>query len=216
MNNIYCKSSNLSNIIDDFIKGCNGLRDINLAVTIYGSARLKENNKYYKKATEIGNKLADNGYNVITGGSMGIMEAGNRGAKLSQNSKSIGLNIDLPEEQESNNYLDIDIKFDHFFVRKVMLIRHSIAYVFLPGGFGTLDELFEILVLVQTKNNAPTPIILVDKEYWSKLFEFMKSTMIEHQTINQKELELITIVDKADEVIKIINNYTSTPSQNSL
>jgi uncharacterized protein (TIGR00730 family) len=208
MNNIYCKSSTLSNIIDDFIKGCDGLTNVDLAVTIYGSARLKEDNPYYKRAIEIGNRVADSGYSVITGGSLGIMEATNRGAKLSSNSTSIGLNIELPEEQESNKYLDIDIKFDYFFVRKLMLIRHSIAYIFLPGGFGTLDELFEILVLVQTKNSSPSPIILVGVEYWSKLFDFMQSTMINHKTINQEDLELITIVDEVDDIIKIINNYT--------
>jgi uncharacterized protein (TIGR00730 family) len=215
VNNIYCKSSSLSNIIDDFIKGCKNLNNIDPAVTIYGSARLKEDNPYYKRATEIGQSLADSGYSVITGGSLGIMEAGNRGAKLSSNSKSIGLNIELPKEQESNKYLDIDIKFDHFFVRKLMLIRNSIAYLFLPGGFGTLDELFEVLVLIQTQNSSPSPVILVGTEYWSKLFNFIETTMIEHKTINQQDLELITMVDKVEDIVKIINNHTSIPSQNS-
>ena len=205
-NSIYQDSWSLFKIMADFVKGYDELDDVGAAVTVFGSARLTEDTPYYQKAQEIGKKLADSGYSVITGGSMGIMEASNRGAKVSSHAESIGLNIDLPHEQKGNKYLDRELKFDYFFVRKVMLVRYSLAYIIMPGGFGTMDELFEVLVLIQTQKTSPASVILVGSEYWSKLFEFMETTMLEYGTINKKDLALISMVDDADEVIKIVDS----------
>ena len=205
-NSIYLDSWSLFKIMADFVKGYDELDDIGAAVTVFGSARLREGTPVYEKAVEVGKKLADNGYSVITGGSFGIMEALNRGAKESKYAESIGLNIDLPFEQSSNAFLDRELKFDYFFVRKVMLVRYSLAYIAMPGGFGTLDELFEVLTLIQTKKCSPSAVILIGKEYWSKLFEFMQTSMIECGTINQADLDLITIVDDLDEMIEIVDN----------
>lgn len=204
-NSIYLDSWSLFKIMADFVKGYDELDDIGAAVTVFGSARIKDGTPTYQKSVEVGKKLADNGYSVITGGSFGIMEATNKGAKESIHAESIGLNIDLPFETESNAYLDRDLKFDYFFVRKVMLVRYSIAYVAMPGGFGTLDELFEVLTLIQTQKSSPSAVILVGKEYWRKLFEFMETSMMEYGTINQKDLDLITIVDDLDEMIEVVD-----------
>jgi len=204
-NSIYLDSWSLFKIMADFVKGYDDLDDLGAAVTVFGSARLKRDHPSYHKAEEIGKKLADNGYSVITGGSFGIMEAANKGAKTSKNAESIGLNIDLPHEQKGNEYLDRELKFDYFFVRKVMLVRYSLAYIIMPGGFGTLDELFETLTLIQTKKSSPAAVILVGKDYWSKLFEFMQTSMMEYGTINQKDLDLISIIDDADELINIVD-----------
>jgi len=205
-NSIYLDSWSLFKIMADFVKGYDDLDDIGAAVTVFGSARLHEGTPTYKKAIEVGKKLADNGYSVITGGSFGIMEATNKGAKESIYAESIGLNIDLPFEQSSNAFLDRELKFDYFFVRKVMLVRYSLAYIAMPGGFGTLDELFEVLTLIQTKKSSPSAVILVGKDYWGKLFEFMKTSMMEYGTIHQADLDLITIVDDLDEIIEIVDN----------
>jgi len=205
-NSIYQDSWSLFKIMADFVKGYDDLDDIGAAVTVFGSARLKRDHPSYHKAEEIGRKLADIGYSVITGGSFGIMEAANKGAKASEYAESIGLNIDLPHEQKGNEYLDRELKFDYFFVRKVMLMRYSLAYIIMPGGFGTLDELFETLTLIQTKKSSPAGVILVGKDYWSKLFEFMETSMMEYGTIDQKDLDLISVVDDADELIKIVDS----------
>lgn len=195
----------------DFVKGYDDLDDVGAAVTVFGSARLSEETPHYQQAQKIGKALADSGYSVITGGSFGIMEAANRGAKASAHAESIGLNIDLPHEQEGNQYLDRELKFDYFFVRKVMLVRYSLAYIIMPGGFGTMDELFEVLTLIQTKKSSPGAVILVGTEYWSKLLEFMQTSMMEHGTINEKDLALIHVADDAEEVLRIVD--TSLNSQ---
>ena len=204
-NSIYLDSWSLFKIMADFVKGYDELDDIGAAVTVFGSARLKEDNPFYQKAVKSGRALADAGYSVITGGSFGIMEAANKGAKASSIAESIGLNIDLPFEEVGNNYLDRELKFDYFFVRKVMLVRYSLAYIIMPGGFGTLDELFEILTLIQTKKSSPGAVILVGREYWSKLFEFMK-VMQEHETIDEEDMKLISIVDDISEIIEIVDH----------
>ena len=203
-NSIYLDSWSLFKIMADFVKGYDELDDVGAAVTVFGSARLKEDTPAYKKATKVSKKLADNGYSVITGGSFGIMEAANKGAQASEHAESIGLNIDLPFEQHGNAYLDRDLKFDYFFVRKVMLVRYSLAYVIMPGGFGTLDELFEVLTLIQTKKSTPGAVILVGKEYWSKLFEFME-VMEEYGTIDKEDMKLITLVDDCSEIVDIVD-----------
>ena len=204
-NSIYLDSWSLFKIMADFVKGYDELDDIGAAVTVFGSARIKDGTPTYQKSVEVGKKLADNGYSVITGGSFGIMEATNKGAKESIHAESIGLNIDLPFETKGNAYLDRDLKFDYFFVRKVMLVRYSLAYVAMPGGFGTLDELFEVLTLIQTQKSSPSAVILVGKEYWRKLFEFMETSMMEYGTISQEDLDLITIVDDLDEMIEVVD-----------
>ena len=209
-NSIYLDSWSLFKIMADFVKGYDELDDIGAAVTVFGSARIKEGTPSYQKSIEVGKKLADNGYSVITGGSFGIMEATNKGAKESIYAESIGLNIDLPFETSGNAYLDRELKFNYFFVRKVMLVRYSLAYIAMPGGFGTLDELFEVLTLIQTKKSSPSAVILVGKDYWGKLFEFMETSMMEYGTISQKDLDLITIVDDLDEIIEIVDNSLKT------
>ena len=209
-NSIYLDSWSLFKIMADFVKGYDELDDIGAAVTVFGSARIKEGEPAYQKSMEVGKKLADNGYSVITGGSFGIMEATNRGAKESIHAESIGLNIDLPFEQSGNAYLDRELKFDYFFVRKVMLVRYSLAYIAMPGGFGTLDELFEVLTLIQTQKSSPSAVILVGKDYWGKLFEFMETSMMEYGTISQKDLDLITIVDDLDEMIEVVDDSLKT------
>jgi uncharacterized protein (TIGR00730 family) len=209
-NSIYLDSWSLFKIMADFVKGYDELDDIGAAVTVFGSARLKEDTPTYQKSIQVGKKLADNGYSVITGGSFGIMEATNKGAKSSIHAESIGLNIDLPFETSGNGYLDRELKFDYFFVRKVMLVRYSLAYICMPGGFGSLDELFEVLTLIQTKKSSPSAVILVGKDYWGKLFEFMQTSMMEYGTINQADLDLITIVDDLDEIIEIVDKSLNT------
>jgi len=205
-NSIYLDSWSLFKIMADFVKGYDELDDIGGAVTVFGSARLKEDNIYYKQAFELSKSLADCGYSVITGGSMGIMESANRGAKSSGKAESIGLNVELPHEQMGNIYLDREIKFDYFFVRKVMLVRYSLAYIIMPGGFGTLDELFEVLTLIQTKKTPPSSVILVGKAYWSKLIDFLSTTMLDNKMITKEELDMIRISDEVDEVISMVDN----------
>jgi uncharacterized protein (TIGR00730 family) len=194
-------------VVADFVNGFDGLKDVGPAVTIFGSARLKEDSKYYKDAVKLSKMLSDRGYSVITGGSNGIMEAANKGAyqnkKRASFVKSIGLNIDLPFEQKSNDYLDIDMKFDYFFARKVMLVKYSYAYIIFPGGFGTMDELFEALTLVQTKKIFPIGIYLVGVDYWKPMIKFIKKSMLKEGTISKEDLELIHLTDNLEEIIRL-------------
>ncbi len=196
-------------IQSEFVNGFEKLSKIGPCVSIFGSARTKPENKYYKIAEEIGFKLTQHGYGVITGGGPGIMEAGNLGAK-NGNGKSVGVNIDLPFEQHSNPYIDHDklVNFNYFFVRKVMFVKYSQAFVVMPGGLGTLDELFESLTLIQTKKIDHFPVILVGKSYWSGMVDWIKNVMLdEEQNICPKDMDLIKIVDTADEAVEIINDF---------
>ena len=179
------------------------------SVTIFGGSRFKEDSFYYKRAKELGREIADLGYSVITGGSSGIMEALNSGAiTTSSESKSIGIYIDdLPHEQEPNIYTDKKLKFNYFFTRKMALINYSDAYIVMPGGFGTLDEFFEVVTLVMTKKHKPSPIILFDSNYWGKLYSFMNDDMLKYGTINRDDLNLISLTNSVDEVINIIKNF---------
>jgi hypothetical protein len=211
-NSIYLDSWSLFKIMADFVKGYDELDDVGAAVTVFGSARLQEDSEAYQKTIKVGKKLADNGYSVITGGSFGLMEAANKGAQSSKYAESIGLNIDLPFEQHGNDFLDRELKFDYFFVRKVMLVRYSLAYVIMPGGFGTLDELFEVLTLIQTKKSSPGAVILVGKAYWSKLFEFME-VMEEYGTISTEDMKLISIVDDCSEIVNIVDQSLNNQLQ---
>lgn len=196
-------------ILAEFVEGFEKLARIGPCVSIFGSARTKPDNKYFKLAEDIGFKLVQNGYGVITGGGPGVMEAGNLGAKKGGGS-SVGINIALPFEQEPNMFIDPDklITFDHFFVRKVMFIKYSQGFIVLPGGFGTLDELFEAITLIQTQKIGRFPIIMVGKDYWKGLIDWVKSTMLDdEQNISPDDLDIFKVVDTADEAIEIINSF---------
>lgn len=190
-------------VMSDFVKGFDEMKYKGPCVTFFGSARFDKKNKYYKMAEELGYKMAENGLNVVTGGSKGIMEAGNKGAYKNKKSLSIGFNIDLPFEQRSNKYLDVDLKFDYFFSRKVMLVKYSVAYIIFPGGYGTMDELFEALTLVQTKKIYPIGIFLVGSDYWKPMMEFIETSMINEKTISKKDLKLIHVTDNLDEIVDL-------------
>ena len=178
-------------------------------VSIFGSARTKPHDKYYILAEKIAKRIVEAGYGVITGGGPGIMEAGNKGAHLGGGT-SVGLNIELPFEQHDNPYIDSDknLDFDYFFVRKVMFVKYSQGFVVMPGGFGTLDELFEAITLIQTHKIEKFPIILVGTDFWKGLFEWVKTTLLaEFGNISEKDLDLINIVDTEDEVIAILDAF---------
>lgn len=196
-------------VISEFVDGFETLNEIGPCVSVFGSARTKADHPYYKMAVDIGRLLTEEGYGVITGGGPGIMEAGNKGASL-YGGKSVGLNIDLPFEQNHNQFIDPDknLDFRYFFVRKVMFVKYAQAFVALPGGFGTMDELFEVLTLVQTGKINKVPIILVGSAFWSGLKDWIKSVMLEKENnINPNDLDLMPIVDSPEEVIRIINEF---------
>ncbi len=193
-------------ILGEFIRGFRALHFVGPCVTVFGSARFDEEHRYYVGARAVGAKLASLGFTVMTGGGPGIMEAANRGAK-DFGGRSIGCNIRLPEEQKPNPYLDRWITFRYFFVRKVMLVKYSVAFVAFPGGFGTLDEIFETLVLVQTGKIEHFPIILVGRDYWEPLLEFMRERLIAESTIDAGDLELFRVTDSADEVCTWIAEF---------
>jgi uncharacterized protein (TIGR00730 family) len=201
---------NIMKITSELVEGYERLDKITPAVSIFGSARLKEGDKYYQDSVKLGRTLSDTGFSVITGGGPGIMEAANKGAHEG-NSPSIGLNITLPFEQTPNSYQDINLLYRYFFTRKAMFIKHSIAYIVMPGGFGTLDELFDITTLVQTKKKADMPIILYSTAFWGGLMDWVKTTMIDFGVISHDDLELLHLVDSVDEAIEIIaNHYKNT------
>jgi uncharacterized protein (TIGR00730 family) len=198
-------------IMGEFVNGFERMQQIGPCVSIFGSARTKPENKYYQLAEEIAFKLTQEGYGVITGGGPGIMEAANKGAKRG-GGNSVGLNIILPFEQKPNEYIDRDksIDFNYFFVRKTIFLKYSQGFIGMPGGFGTIDELFESLTLVQTNKIAEFPVVLVGVEYWSGLIEWVKKTMLhEEHNINETDLDLFKIVDTADEAVKHIVDFYS-------
>lgn len=196
-------------VMAEFVNGFEKLSQIGPCVSIFGSARTKSDNPYYLAAEEIAEKLVRKGYGIITGGGPGIMEAGNKGARKA-GGKSVGLNIELPHEQFNNIYIDLDklINFDYFFVRKVMFVKYSQGFVVMPGGLGTLDELFEAFTLIQTKKIGTFPIVLYGKSFWEGLIEWIKSTILEKENnINAKDMDLITVVDTPDEAVKVIDEF---------
>ncbi len=196
-------------VVSEFVQGFETLNLVGPCVSVFGSARTKPDHPYYELAVRIGQRLTEEGYGVITGGGPGIMEAGNKGAHLN-GGKSVGLNIHLPFEQGSNAYVDHDkdINFKYFFIRKVMFGKFAQAFIALPGGFGTLDELFEVLTLVQTGKITPVPIILVGSEFWSGMKEWIKTVMLEKEgNISPKDMDLIPVVDDPDEIMQIINEF---------
>lgn len=195
----------------EFVNGFEKMSKIGPCVTIFGSARTKPDNQYYQLAVDIANKLTLQGFGIITGGGPGIMEAGNKGAKAG-GGKSVGLNIELPFEQHSNPYIDSDknIDFDYFFARKVMFVKYSQGFIVLPGGFGTLDEFFEALTLIQTLKIGKFPIVLVGTAYWSGLLDWIKSSVLEmEKNISPQDLNLFKLVDTAEEATQIIVDFYS-------
>ena len=198
-------------IMSEFVNGFERMQEIGPCVSIFGSARTKPENKYYQLAEDIAFKLTQEGYGVITGGGPGIMEAANKGAKRGKGN-SVGLNINLPFEQKPNDYIDRDksIDFNYFFVRKTVFLKYSQGFIGMPGGFGTIDELFESLTLVQTNKIAEFPVVLVGIEYWSGLIDWIKKTMLhEEHNISESDLELFKIVDTAEEAVKHIVDFYS-------
>jgi uncharacterized protein (TIGR00730 family) len=204
---------NIFKMISEIVEGYESLRHTNPAISIFGSSRTAKNSKTYKLAKEIANSLSDEGYNIITGGGPGIMEAANIGAS-SGPSLSIGLNIDIPSELEHNEHQDIALHYRYFFTRKVMFIKHSIAYIVMPGGFGTLDELFDIATLMHTKKKEKMPIILVDSTFWKGLLTWMESTLTIYKTINFNDSNYFKLADSVDEVKTIINEFYNINSVN--
>lgn len=195
-------------VISEFVEGFETMHKIGPCVSIFGSARTKPDHPYYLKAVEIARLLTLEGFGVITGGGPGIMEAGNKGASLYRG-KSVGLNIELPFEAGANQYVDIDksIDFRYFFVRKVVFVKFAQAFIVLPGGLGTMDELFEVLTLVQTKKIKPIPIILIGTSFWSGLKDWIQNTMLGEGNISEKDLDLMPIVDEPEEAIRIIKEF---------
>ncbi len=190
-------------IMAEFVEGFERLARIKPSVSIFGSARTEPDHPYYQLAEDIARALSDAGFSVVSGGGPGIMEAANKGAYAGK-SASIGLNIQLPHEQSGNPYQDISLSFRHFFSRKVMFVKYATAYVVLPGGFGTLDELAEILTLVQTGKTRRIPIILVHAPFWTGLLEWFKTTLVEEKTIDPEDLDLIQVLDKPQQVVDAI------------
>jgi uncharacterized protein (TIGR00730 family) len=198
-------------VMAEFVEGFDKMAKIGPCVSIFGSARTKNDNPYYKMAEDIAAKLAEKGYGVITGGGPGIMEAGNKGAHKA-GGRSAGLNIELPFEQHHNPYIDDDktIDFDYFFVRKVMFMKYSQGFIALPGGFGTFDELFEAITLIQTGKIGKFPIVLVGKDYWGGLVNWIKNVVLEKENnISAKDLDLFTLVDDVDDAVKCIDDFYS-------
>lgn len=198
-------------IMGEFVGGFEKMARIGPCVSIFGSARTKPDNPYYKMAEEIAHKLTLSGYGIISGGGPGIMEAANKGA-YDGNGKSVGLHINLPFEQEGNQYIDRDkfIAFDYFFVRKVVFMKYSQGFIVLPGGFGTLDEMFEAFTLIQTHKIGKFPIVLVGKKYWGGLVDWIKQTMLEDErNISPEDLNLFHLTDSTDEAVKIITEFYS-------
>ncbi len=199
-------------IMAEFVDGFESLSRIGPCISMFGSARTKPGNHYYDLAVEISKRLAEEGFGIISGGGPGIMEAANKGAALA-GGKSVGLNIELPFEQTPNSFIDRDksLNFDFFFVRKVMFVKYSQAFIMMPGGWGTMDEFFEVATLVQTGKFKQSPMVLVGRDYWGGMIDWMKKTMCEQEgNINAEDLELIRIFDTADEVVHFIREYYKT------
>jgi uncharacterized protein (TIGR00730 family) len=195
-------------VMSEFVEGFEKMAKIGPCVTIFGSARVKPINPFYKMAEDIAVRLVQQGYGVITGGGPGIMEAGNKGANKA-GGKSVGLNIYLPHEQKGNIYIDADklITFDYFFVRKVIFVKYSQGFIVMPGGFGTLDELSEALTLIQTKKIGRFPIVMVGKKFWSGLMDWFKKVLVSEKMIHVEDLDLINLVDTPEEAVAVIDEF---------
>lgn len=206
LGNLSRESWKIFQIIAEFVEGFERLAQIAPSVSIFGSARIAQDHPYYQLTEDIARALSDAGFTIVSGGGPGIMEAANKGA-FEGKSPSVGLNIFLPNEQSGNDYQDISLNFRHFFSRKAMFVKYASAYVVLPGGFGTLDELAEILTLVQTGKSRKIPIILVGAEFWQGLLDWFKSSLLETGTISASDLDLMQLVDQPDQVVNAIFSY---------
>ena len=193
-------------IMAEFVEAIETLSQVKHAVSIFGSARTKPDDPYYKKAELLARRLVEEGFGVITGGGPGIMEAANKGASEA-GGQSVGMNIRLPFEQKPNPYANVSIDYKYFFIRKVMFVKYAVAYVILPGGFGTMDELFEALTLIQTRRIKSFPVILLGSEYWKGLYDWLRDTMLRENRISPLDLERFQILDDPDEVVKQIQKY---------
>jgi hypothetical protein len=193
-------------IMAEFVESIEVLSNVHNAVTIFGSARLKPEDKYYQMAEKLGQLLVQNGFSVITGGGSGIMEAANKGA-AEAGGQSVGMNIKLPFEQKPNPYANLQLDYKYFFIRKVMFVKYAVAYVIMPGGYGTMDELFEALTLIQTKRVKSFPLILMGREYWQGLLDWLKNSMQQKSMILPCDIEMIQIIDDPEEVVKHIKKY---------
>lgn len=199
-------------VMSEFVEGFEKMNKIGPCISVFGSARTQPGDKYYEMAVELAKKLSDEGYGIITGGGPGIMEAGNKGA-FENGGKSVGLNIDLPFEQEHNEFIDPDklLTFKYFFCRKVMFVKYAQAFVLFPGGFGTMDEFFECLTLIQTRKIDRFPIICIGKDYWEGLLAWMSSVMLKKfSNIHEEDLQLISLVETVDETMEVIREYYKT------
>lgn len=194
----------------EFRRGLTKLNKIGKCVTVFGSARLKVDNPYYKLAYQTAYEVGKAGYAVMTGGGPGIMEAANKGAK-DAGALSIGCNIELPVEQIPNAYTDIDIRFNHFFVRKVMLLKYSSAFILMPGGFGTMDEIFEVATLIQTRKVCNFPVVVMGSDYWKEIGPFLRKTMIAHGTISESDLDFVKITNNPLEAVQLIQSPYKCP-----
>ena len=196
----------LFKILAELVDGFEALSDIYPAVSIFGSARVRPGDEPYERTVIIARRLGEMSFNVITGGGPGIMEAGNKGAREG-GASSIGLNIMLPLEQEPNPFSNVKLDFQYFFVRKVMFVKYAQAYIGMPGGLGTLDEIFEALTLIQTRRIKPFPVILVGRDYWSGLIDWIKGTLLEQHYISDTDMDLFSVMDDPDEVVRTIKRY---------
>lgn len=193
-------------IMSEFVDGFETLRSLGNAVTVFGSARFSSDSKYYQKASETAALFSKNGYAVITGGGHGIMEAANKGAKEAKG-ESVGLNIMLPMEQQQNEFITLPLEFRYFFVRKLMFVKYTKAFIVFPGGFGTLDEFFEIVTLIQTNKIESFPVILYGKEYWAGLLSWIKDKCLAEKTIDDFDLDLFKLTDDPNEILQIVNDF---------
>ncbi len=190
-------------IMAEFVEGFEILPDISPAVSVFGSARSHRNSVAYRMTEKLARQLVENGFNVISGGGPGVMEAANKGA-AEAGGKSVGLHIHLPGESQPNKYANIMLDYKYFFIRKVMFVKYAVAYVIMPGGFGTLDELFESLTLIQIKKIKPFPVVLMDSKYWKGLMEWIKGTLVKEKSISEEDLDIFSIVDTPEEAVSII------------
>lgn len=196
----------LFHILAEFVEGFESLSDIHPAISIFGSARTREDDLLYTRTYTLAKLLGKNGFNIITGGGGGVMEAANRGAADS-GVKSVGINIELPFEQKPNPYSNMQLHYKYFFVRKVMFIKYAVAYIIMPGGFGTLDECFEAMTLIQTKKMKPFPVILVDSSYWGGLIEWIKDTLLGNNMISKEDLNILRVMDEPGEIVDYIKRF---------
>jgi uncharacterized protein (TIGR00730 family) len=193
-------------IMAEFVEGFENLSEIQPAVSVFGSARCKEGDSLYTRTYDLTRLVARNGFNVITGGGGGVMEAANKAA-LEEGAKSVGINIELPFEQKPNPYTNVKLSYRYFFVRKVMFLKYAVAYIVMPGGFGTLDECFEAITLIQTKKMRPFPVILVDSSYWARIAEWMKEVLLAQGMISKEDLGIFRIMDDAQEIVDYLKKF---------